>query len=43
MLPAKLRNHMAAFAVTLLFIGAASSAGYSGQPLIWETSSRAEL
>jgi hypothetical protein len=43
MLQAKLRNHMAAFAVTLLLIGAASSAGYSGQPVIWETSSRAEL
>ena len=43
MLQAKLRNHVAAFAVTLLFIGAASSASYSGQPVIWETSSRAEL
>lgn len=43
MLQAKLRNHIAAFAVSLLFIGATSSVSYAGQPVIWETSSRAEL
>ena len=43
MLQVKLRNHLTAFVVTLLFIGVAVSAAYSGQPVIWETSSRAEL
>src|SRR5882762_12009636 len=43
MLQAKLRNHLAGFVVTVLLIGAAASASYSGQPVIWETSSRAEL
>jgi hypothetical protein len=43
MLQAKLTNHLAALAVALIFIGAVSSAGYSGQPVIWETNSRAEL
>src|SRR5687767_4295232 len=43
MLQAKLRNHRAAFLVALLLISVAASAAYSGQPVIWETSSRAEL
>ncbi len=43
MLQAKLRNHLAGFVVTVLLIGAAASASYSGQPVIWETNSRAEL
>src|SRR6267143_5520373 len=43
MLQVKLRNHLAGFAVTLLLIGATASATYSGQPVIWETNSRAEL
>ena len=43
MFQAKLRNHLTGFAVCLLLIGIASSATYSGQPMIWETSGRAEL
>ena len=43
MFEAKLRNHLAGFAVCLLLMGIASSATYSGQPMIWETSGRAEL
>jgi hypothetical protein len=43
MFQAKLRNHLAGFAVTLLMIGVAASATYSGQPIIWETSGRTEL
>ena len=43
MLQAKIRNHLAGFVVTLLLIGVIASAGYCGQPVIWETSSRAEL
>lgn len=43
MLQAKSRNYLASFVVTLLLIGAAASASYSGQPVIWETRSRAEL
>ncbi|HYJ86753.1 MAG TPA: hypothetical protein VEW46_11900 [Pyrinomonadaceae bacterium] len=43
MIQAKLRNHLAGFAVCLLLIGLAASATYSGQPMIWETSGRAEL
>jgi WD40 repeat protein len=43
MFQAKLRNHLAGLAVCLLLIGVAASATYSGQPMIWETSGRAEL
>lgn len=43
MLQAKFRNHLAGLAVSLLVIGIAASATYSGQPVIWETSGRAEL
>src|SRR5688572_32283545 len=43
MFQAKLRNHLSGFVVSLLLIGIASSATYSGQPMIWETSGRAEL
>ena len=43
MLQVKLRNHLAGFAVTLLLIGLVASAAYSGQPVIWETNTRAEL
>jgi len=43
MFQAKLRNHLVGLAVTLLLIGASASATYSGQPVIWETNSRAEL
>jgi hypothetical protein len=43
MLQAKLRNHLAGLVVCLLLIGAAASPTYSGQPLVWETSGRAEL
>src|SRR6185436_20390859 len=43
MFHAKLRNHLAGLAVSLLFIGASASAAYSGQPIIWETGGRTEL
>src|SRR5687767_5249030 len=43
MVQAKLRTHLAGFAIMLFLVGAAASATYSGQPVIWETSSRAEL
>jgi hypothetical protein len=43
MFQAKLRNHLAGLAVCLLLIGIAAPATYSGQPMIWETSGRAEL
>jgi hypothetical protein len=43
MLQANLRTHLAVFAVSLLLIGVGASATYSGQPVIWETSGRAEL
>src|SRR6185436_15931686 len=43
MLQANLRNHLATVLITLFLIGACASPGYSGQPIIWETSSRAEL
>src|SRR6266566_53421 len=43
MLQAKLRNHLAGLAATLLLIGITASATYSGQPVIWETNSRTEL
>lgn len=43
MLQVKLRNHLAGLAVSLLLIGAAASATYSGQPVIWETGGRADL
>lgn len=40
---AKLRNHLAGFIVSLLLLGVAASAYYSGQPMIWESSGRSEL
>ncbi|MEK6280764.1 MAG: hypothetical protein AABN95_10460 [Acidobacteriota bacterium] len=43
MFQAKLRNHLAGLAISLFVIGIAASATYSGQPMIWETSGRAEL
>ena len=43
MFQAKLRNHLAGFAISVLLISVGSSATYSGQPIIWETSGRAEL
>lgn len=43
MFQGKLRQHLAGFAAALLLIGASASAAYSGQPIIWETSGRAEL
>ena len=43
MLQGKLPQHLASFAAVLLLIGASASATYSGQPVIWETSGRAEL
>jgi hypothetical protein len=43
MLQAKLRNHLAGLVVSLLVMGITASATYSGQPVIWETSGRAEL
>ncbi len=39
----KLRNHLTAFAISIAFVVGAASATYSGQPVIWETSGRAEL
>ena len=42
MLQVKLRNHLARFAVTLLLLGVVASVAYPGQPVIWETNSRAE-
>jgi hypothetical protein len=43
MFQANLRTHLAVFAVSLLLIGVGASPTYSGQPVIWETSGRAEL
>ncbi len=43
MFQAKLRNHLAGLLVSIMFIGAAAFASYSGQPMIWETSGRTEL
>lgn len=36
-------KHLAAFVAALLLVAAAAPAIYSGQPIIWETSGRAEL
>jgi hypothetical protein len=43
MLLAKVRKHLAAFVAVLLLIAASTPATYSGQPIIWETSGRADL
>lgn len=43
MFQAKLINYLAGLVVCSLIIGVAASATYSGQPMIWETSGRAEL
>src|SRR5258705_11325540 len=43
MLLAKVRKHRAAFVAALLLIAASATATYSGQPIIWETSGRADL
>jgi hypothetical protein len=43
MLHFKLRNHLAGFLVALFLISASASLSYSGQPVIWEISSRSEL
>src|SRR5688500_14371796 len=43
MFQAKLRNHLAGFLVSTMLIGAAASASFSGQPMIWETTGRTEL
>lgn len=43
MLRAKVRKHLAGLVAALLLIAAAAPATYSGQPIIWETSGRAEL
>jgi hypothetical protein len=43
MLLAKVRKHLAAFVAALLLIAASAPATYSGQPIIWETSGRADL
>ncbi|HVQ39601.1 MAG TPA: hypothetical protein VMS31_18830 [Pyrinomonadaceae bacterium] len=43
MLHANLRSHLAKILACLFLIGASASPGYSGQPVIWEISSRAEL
>ncbi|MFN2516605.1 MAG: hypothetical protein ABR556_10375 [Pyrinomonadaceae bacterium] len=43
MFQGKLRKRLSALAAALLLIGASASATYSGQPVIWETSGRAEL
>jgi len=37
------QKHLAGFVVALLLISASASLTYSGQPLIWETSGRADL
>src|SRR5882672_8998317 len=36
-------NYLSGVVAALLLIAASAPAGYSGQPVIWETSSRAEL
>src|SRR5882724_2546882 len=38
-----LGRHLAAFVAALLLIAASALATYSGQPIIWETSGRADL
>lgn len=43
MFQVKLRNRLTGFAASLFLIGALASAAYPGQPIIWETSGRAEL
>jgi hypothetical protein len=43
MLRAKVLKHLAAFVAALLLITASAPATYSGQPIIWETSGRADL
>ena len=43
MLLAKVRKHLAAFVAALLLIAASAPKTYSGQPIIWETSGRADL
>jgi hypothetical protein len=43
MFQAQLRNRLAGFLLALFLIGASAPPGYAGQPVIWETSSRAEL
>lgn len=40
---AKPNNYLTVILVSLFLIGATASATYSGQPVIWETSGRAEL
>jgi hypothetical protein len=42
MLTAKLKNYLAAVAISLLLVVSAQQ-GYAGQPVIWETGSRPEL
>jgi len=39
----KIKKYLVALLVSLVVIGATPSATYSGQPVIWETSGRAEL
>ncbi|MBC8028486.1 MAG: hypothetical protein H7Z16_00070 [Pyrinomonadaceae bacterium] len=39
----KLNNYAAAILLSLVLVGATASATFSGQPVIWETSGRAEL
>jgi hypothetical protein len=43
MLQAKVQKHLTAFVAAWLFIAALAPATYSGQPIIWETSGRADL
>src|SRR5258705_9666455 len=43
MLLAKVRKHLAALVAALLLIAASAPKTYSGQPIIWETSGRADL
>jgi hypothetical protein len=43
MLRVKVLKHPAAFVAALLLIAASAPASYSGQPIIWETSGRADL
>jgi hypothetical protein len=43
MLRAKVLKHLAVFVSALLLIAASAPASYSGQPIIWETSGRADL
>ncbi len=43
MFQTKLRKHLTGLAVSLLLLSIIAPAGYAGQPIIWETSGRAEL